>query len=93
MQRGDVVAVADRTGGYPSFVQLLCDAVLKELTGGDLTITAAHVAAPGGGSCQGCSTTPATAAIMTLEAMSWKVAVASGGESLRYRRPTSAANP
>jgi hypothetical protein len=36
--------IAERTGGYPSFVQLLCDAVLKELTGGDLTITADHVA-------------------------------------------------
>jgi hypothetical protein len=35
--------IAERTGGYPSFVQLLCDAVLKELRGGDLTITAAHV--------------------------------------------------
>jgi hypothetical protein len=37
--------IADRTGGYPSFVQLVCDAVLKELTGGDLTIAAEHVAA------------------------------------------------
>jgi hypothetical protein len=35
--------IAERTGGYPSFVQLLCDAVIKELQGGDLTITAAHV--------------------------------------------------
>jgi hypothetical protein len=35
--------IAEHTGGYPSFVQLLCDAVLKELSGGDLTITAAHV--------------------------------------------------
>jgi ligand-binding sensor domain-containing protein len=36
--------IAERTGGYPSFVQLLCDALLKELKGGDLTLTAVHVA-------------------------------------------------
>jgi hypothetical protein len=35
--------IAERTGGYPSFVQLLCDAILRELSGGDLTITLAHV--------------------------------------------------
>jgi hypothetical protein len=35
--------IAERTGGYPSFVQLLCDALLKELKGGDLTLTAAHL--------------------------------------------------
>ncbi|MFO0761690.1 MAG: two-component regulator propeller domain-containing protein [Byssovorax sp.] len=35
--------IAERTGGYPSFIQLVCDAVLKELKGGDLTITAANV--------------------------------------------------
>jgi ligand-binding sensor domain-containing protein len=36
--------IAELTGGYPSFVQLLCDALLKELKGGDLTLTAVHVA-------------------------------------------------
>ena len=33
-----------RTGGYPSFIHGVCDAVLKELSGGDLTITEAHLA-------------------------------------------------
>ncbi|MEO5728796.1 MAG: ATP-binding protein [Byssovorax sp.] len=36
--------IAERTGGYPSFVQLLCDSLLKELKGGDLTLTIVHVA-------------------------------------------------
>ncbi len=36
--------IAARTGGYPSFVQILCNAVLKELSGGDLTVTEAHLA-------------------------------------------------
>jgi hypothetical protein len=35
--------IVERTGGYPSFVQLLCDAVLKQLEGGDLVIGEAEV--------------------------------------------------
>jgi hypothetical protein len=39
--------IAARAGGYPSFVQLLCDAaleVLREVGSGDLSLTAEHIA-------------------------------------------------
>ena len=35
--------VVERTGAYPSFVQLLCDQILRQLKGGELVITAAHI--------------------------------------------------
>src|SRR4051812_48378275 len=41
--------IAERTGGYPSFVQLYCDAVLKQLEGGDLVVTADDVEEAGKG--------------------------------------------
>jgi hypothetical protein len=36
-------AIVEKTGGYPSFIQLFCDALLKELRGGDLTLTSEHL--------------------------------------------------
>jgi len=39
--------IAERTGGYPSFIQMLCDAALEALReegSGDLTISTAHLA-------------------------------------------------
>ena len=37
--------IAQDTGGYPSFVQLLCDQMLSELKEDDLVLTAAHLRA------------------------------------------------